>query len=307
MAQSNGPTPRIAVVGSINMDLVIELDRLPRPGETVSGGRLATYPGGKGANQAVAAARLGAHVAFYGAVGDDAYGEQLLRKLVGAGVDATAAAVLDGIPSGLATICVDAAGENAIAVASGANAHVDCAYIDRHLDRIASSDILLLQLELPVDTVGYLLRALPEGKPRVILDPAPACAVESLFFPRVDILKPNAQELETLTGTPDPETAARVLLSLGIRNVVCTLGDKGATWYTENTAPARFPAPRVDVIDTTAAGDAFSGALAWALLRSELPDAIPIAVAAGSLATTVRGAQPSLPGAAALRRMSKAS
>ena len=307
MTRSQGPTQLIAVVGSINMDLVLELDRLPKPGETVSGGRLAMYPGGKGANQAVAAARLGSHVAFYGAVGDDAHGEQLLRGLVEAGVDVASAAVLNDIPSGLATIWVDAAGENAIAVASGANAHVDRAYVDRHLDRIASSDILLLQLEIPIDTVAYLLRALPEDGPQVILDPAPACDVESLPLSRIDILKPNARELATLAGTPDPEAAASALLSRGVRNIVCTLGEEGATWYTRNAAPVRFPAPHVDVIDTTAAGDAFGGALAWALLRSELPDAIPMAVAAGSLATTVRGAQPSLPGIAALRRLCEAA
>jgi len=285
----------IAVVGSINMDLVLELERLPRSGETVSGGRASLYPGGKGANQAVAVARLGTEVEFFGAVGDDSYGKRLVRGLTENGVGATSIEIKQNVASGLATIWVDAAGENAIAVASGANAHVDRAFIDRHLDRIVSADTLLLQLEIPLDTVAYLLRALPVEAPRVILDPAPARDLEPLPLSRVDILTPNTQELLAIAGNSDPEGAARSLLDRGVRNVVCTEGAAGATWYAPGREPLRFPTPSVDAVDTTAAGDAFNGALAWALQDAGLEAAITWALAAGALATTIRGAQPSLP------------
>lgn len=285
----------IAVVGSINMDLVIKLERLPRPGETVSGRSAATYPGGKGANQAVAAARLGAKVEFFGAVGDDAYGECLLCGLTENGVGAASVETKPGVLSGLASIWVDADGENAIALVSGANAHADRAYIGRHLDQIADASVLLLQLEIPLDTVEYLLRALPAGTPRVILDPAPARDIGSLLLSRVEILTPNTQELLTITGKTDPAEAANALLARGVKNVVCTEGAAGATWHAADRAPLRFPAPSVDAADTTAAGDAFNGALAWALPDGDLETAIPWAVAAGALATTIRGAQPSLP------------
>jgi len=293
----------IAVVGSINMDLVIEVERLPRPGETLSGRRAKFFPGGKGANQAVAAARLGADVEFFGAVGDDSHGERLLSELAGNGVNAASVAIVPDTLSGLAAIWVDSRGENSITVIAGANARIDRDYVDRHLDRIAKADTLLLQLEIPLDTVEYLLRALPVGTPRVILDPAPARDIGSLPLSRVDVLTPNTQELLAVGCGANPEEAANELLERGVRHVVCTEGAAGATWYSPNGTPFHSAAPAMDVVDATAAGDAFNGALAWALLDANLETAIPWAVTAGALATTACGAQPSLPTIDDLRRL----
>ncbi len=284
----------IAVVGSINMDLVVEVPRMPRPGETLQGRRVSFYPGGKGANQAVAAARLGADVAFFGKLGGDSFGEQLLRGLKENGVDVSAIELKENVSSGLANIWVTDDGENAIALTPGANAQVDRSYVDRNFKSIAQSDALLLQLEIPLKTIEYLLRSLPSSEPTVILDPAPAQDLSSLPLERIDILTPNQLELAAITGSEDIEEGSRQLRARGVKHILCTVGHKGAYWASlERTA--HFPAYKVEPIDTTAAGDAFNGALAWALLRRSLDEAINWANAAGALATTRKGAQPSLP------------
>jgi ribokinase len=285
----------IAVVGSINQDLVVELPRMPAPGETLHGRRVSFFPGGKGANQAVAAARLGAEASLFGKVGDDPFGPRLLDALRSSGVEAGGVEIEPDTASGLAIIWIDDTGNNAIALGAGANGCVDSSYIERYLDRIAEADVLLLQLEIPIETVGFLLRALPPTKPLVILDPAPAQDLTPLPLERIDILTPNEHELHTISECGDIGSGVQRLLDAGVANIVCTLGEDGAIWASAERAPRRFASPHVRTVDTTAAGDAFNGALAWAIRSRTLDEAIRFAVAAGALATTVRGAQPSLP------------
>ncbi len=283
----------IAVLGSANMDLVTEVARIPRPGETVAGESLRYYPGGKGANQAVAAARLGAAVAFFGKVGRDPFGDRLIEGLRADGIDVSAVARVVEPPTGTASIWVERTGENAIACVPGANGAVDAAYAARVFDRIAAADVLLLQFEIPLATIAFVLERLPKDRPIVILDPAPAQTLSGLPLDRVDILTPNRTELSTLTGIDGLESAARRLLSLGVRGVVCKAGDQGAYWIGETTT--HVPTIPVEVVDSTAAGDAFNGALGCAVTERPILEAIRFANAAGALAATKRGAQPSLP------------
>ena len=283
----------IAVLGSANMDVVTEVAHIPRPGETVLGKSVHRYPGGKGANQAVAAARLGEPVAFLGKVGADAFGEELLASLEEDGIDVSAVERDPDLPTGLASILVDEAGENAIACTPGANGAVDSDYVDRVFDRLCSADVLLLQFEVPIASIAYLLTRLPPDRPLVVVDPAPAQDVSTLPLKRIDILTPNQRELFTLAHQSDLASAARTLLALGVRTVICKAGEAGAYWITEKTI--RIPAPAVEAIDTTAAGDAFNGALGCAIMHRPIDEAIRWAVAAGALSTTKRGAQPSLP------------
>ncbi len=283
------------------MDLVTEVARIPRPGETVAGESLRYYPGGKGANQAVAAARLGAAVAFFGKVGRDPFGDRLVEGLRADGIDVSAVAHVDEFPTGTASIWVERSGENAIACVPGANGAVDVAYAARVFDRIAAADVLLLQLEIPLATIAFVLERLPKERPIVILDPAPAQDLSALPLDRVDILTPNRTELSQLTGIDGLEPAARRLLSLGVRGAVCKAGDQGAYWIGETTT--HVPTIAVLVVDSTAAGDAFNGALGCAVTERPILEAIRFANAAGALAATRHGAQPSLPRRAEVDRL----
>ena len=287
----------IAVLGSANMDLVIEVPRIPRPGETVRGRDVVCYPGGKGANQAVAAARLGSDVALFGRVGCDAFGDRVLASLVDAGVEVSGVERIEDAPTGIATICVDPSGENAIAVSPGANALVDPAFVERILDRLVAAEVVLVQWEIPLPTVSHLLDRLPTESPILVVNPAPAVPLASLEMraSRIDFLTPNRRELLDLTEEADPQAAVRSLFERGVRNVIWTDGPHGAHRCTPGESPERVPAPVVEAVDTTAAGDAFNGALAWALLTMPLSEAVRWATAAGAAATTRRGAQVSLP------------
>jgi ribokinase len=281
---------RVIVVGSVNADLVVRAERLPTAGETVMGGRFSRHGGGKGANQAVAAARLGARVALVGAVGDDDLGVEALALLEREGIDVSAVARVGG-PTGVALIAVDAAGENQIAVASGANAELDPAAVERAV-RAAGPGVVLVGHEVP--PAATLAGARAAAGP-VVLNPAPARPVPDELAALGPILTPNAGEARELTGEPEPEVAARALAARTGAAVVVTLGARGVL-VLDGDAAEVLPAPRVDVVDTTGAGDAFNGALATALAEGRgLRDAAAFAVAAAALSTCADGAREGMP------------
>ncbi len=306
----------VTVVGSLNMDLVARTPRLPAPGETVLGTAFVTVPGGKGLNQAVAAARQGARTAMIGAVGGDAMGESLLALLEAEAIDAVGVQRLVGSPTGVALIAVSDAGENLIVVVPEANGRVDDAAIARHASTIAGSCVVLAQLECPLVVVAASLAVARGAGAVTILNPAPAPAdgLPDAILALCDILVPNEHEAALLTGL-DTSTvdgaiaAARVLLRRGVGAVVVTMGERGAVLVDGPTAAGLLvTAFRVTPLDSTAAGDAFCGALAAALATgSALPAALERASAAGALATTVAGATPSLPTLAATEALQRAN
>ncbi len=278
----------VLVVGSVNQDVVVRVPRHPGPGETVLGSGMAMFDGGKGANQAVAAARLGAQVAFVGRVGADEAGAVLLAGLASEGVDTRWVAVDGAVPSGMAMITVDASGENSIVVVPGANHALDTRDVERARDALAHAAVTMLQLEVPLEAVA---RAAELAAGIVVLNPAPARSLPSGLLGSVDVLVPNEHELEVLVGSGDPEAARE----LDVQTVVVTLGADGAVIVTADELLA-VPAPPVDAVDTTGAGDAFCGALAWALSQGRaIEDAVEVAVEVGAAATTARGARGGVP------------
>jgi ribokinase len=291
---------RITVVGSLNMDLVVRAPRIPRPGETMIGGEFRTVPGGKGANQAVAAARLGGQVSMIGRVGGDAFAQSLLDSLVADGVNHTFVTQDPEAATGVALIVVDDAGENSIVVASGANMRLSPADVDAAEAAIAAADVLLVQLEVPLAAVARAARVANAYGVTVILNPAPACPLPDELLHLVDVLVPNESETALLTRLPigdraEIEAAAMALRELGVDSVVLTLGERGALLVGEGEKEL-IPAFEVTPMDTTAAGDAFVGGFAVALAEGRsLADAVRWGNAAGALATTKLGAQPSLP------------
>jgi len=293
----------VVVLGSLNMDLVVRTQHIPRPGETVHGEGFVTIPGGKGANQAAAAARLGAAVAMVGRVGADSFGPVLLDNLRAQGVDVTHVRQDPDAPSGIALIAIAADGENTIIVAPGANGQLDLGDLAAAAALMAQARLLIMQFEIPLDTVRAALAMARAHRLPVILNPAPAHAVEPEFFQGVHYLVVNETEAEQLsgiavTGLAAAEAAGRALLERGVPVVIVTLGAQGALLVTADRA-THVPARKVEVVDTTAAGDAFLGGLAAALLRGfDLVEAVRYATCAGTLATTVLGAQTSLPTAA---------
>jgi ribokinase len=269
----------VVVVGSINVDLVVTLDRLPAPGETVIGGRFARHGGGKGANQAVAAARAGARVRFVGAVGDDDFGAEAVAELAREGVDVAGIARLEGEATGVALIAVDREGRNQIAVASGANARVDAAAA-----RIETGDVCLLGFEVPDDAVVAAARAATEAGARIVLNPAPARPLAAELRGLATIATPNADEAQTLGGAP------AIAAHTG-GPVIVTHGAQGAVVH-DGGEEIRLPAPQVDVVDTTGAGDAFNGVLAAGLAAGlGLRAAAERAVEAASASVRVAGAR----------------
>lgn len=291
----------IVVVGSLNMDLVVFTPRHPQIGETILGTRFQTNPGGKGANQAVAAARLGAPVKMIGKLGNDPFGDQLLASLQSNSVDTSRVLRTSDCATGTALITVDAAGENTIIVVPGSNMHLLAEDIERDEAVIAGSSQLILQLEVPLATVLRAAQIAHEHGVKVIFNPAPAQALPQELLNLVDILVVNESETAILTGCPvDSEstlfTAAQRLKKMIPAELVLTLGEKGCWWMGEQDIRKLPPFP-VQAIDTTAAGDAFIGGLAVALLENQpILDALRRGNAAGALAVTRRGAQLSLPG-----------
>jgi ribokinase len=287
--------PRIVVVGSANTDMVIKAPRIPRPGETVIGGEFVMAAGGKGANQAVAAARLGAQVALVARLGTDVFGDQAVAGYQREGID-TAHVVRDpDAASGVALIFVDARGENSIAVASGANARLTPADVERAGRVIAAADVLLVQLEVPLDAVARAIELAHRAEVTVILNPAPAAEIDPALLANVSIATPNEHEIQVVVGEPEPERAVSRMLDAGTGIVLVTLGPQGVLWA-EGQRRQIVPAYAVQAVDTTAAGDAFNGGLACALGRG-LPteQAVRYANAVAALSVTRMGAQPSLP------------
>ncbi|MGH2452173.1 MAG: ribokinase [bacterium] len=291
---------RVCVLGSLNMDLVIKALRLPARGETVTGGEFATFRGGKGANQAVAAARLGAGVSIVGCVGDDLFGRQLVDGLREEGIDTRAVRVDRGTPSGVALITVDPDGHNTIVVAPGANRRLTVADVEAARQAIAEADVLLAQLEVPVEAVLQAARlARARGRP-IVLDPAPATPLPGELYENVSVINPNEGEAQRLTGIAvDDEAgvraAAEVLLARGCGAVVIKVGEKGA-FVAAGTTREMVEGIAVAAVDTTAAGDAFAGALAVALAEGrDTVAAARFANVVGALSVTRMGAQPSMP------------
>lgn len=292
---------RVVIVGSLNMDLVTRAPRLPRAGETLAGQSFVTVPGGKGANQAVAAARLGASVAMVGCVGDDAYGEQLRTALLAEGIDCQAVTPVSGESTGVALIVVDDSSQNAIVIVAGGNGHVTASVVDSFDALLSGSEVIICQLEVPLDTVGHVLKRGHELGKTVILNPAPASGpLPAEWFAWIDYLIPNESEATALTGLPVDSTAsadaaASALLKAGVSKVIVTLGEQGALFASASRSE-HFPAPKVQPVDTTAAGDTFVGGFAAALAdgKSE-SDAIRFGQVAAALSVTRSGAQPSIP------------
>ncbi|MFD3450973.1 ribokinase [Streptomyces sp. NPDC058691] len=287
----------LLVVGSANADLVIHVDRRPAAGETVLGSDLATHPGGKGANQAVAAARLGARTALLARVGDDAHGRLLTGSLRSAGVD-TSGILIGDTPTGVALITVDPSGDNSIVVSPGANGRLGTADVAGAHELLAAAPVVSLQLEIPAATVAAVVAAAAEAGTRVVLNPSPPAALPTKVLEGCDPLVVNEHEARFLLGEDagaTPEEWARALLALGPRSVVVTLGAGGALAATADGA-VHVPSVRVEAVDTTGAGDAFTGALAWRLgAGDDLETAVRFAVRVGAVAVTKAGAQESFP------------
>ena len=296
----------IIIVGSLNADLVVRAPRFPKPGETISGEDLQIIPGGKGANQAVAAARQGISVAMAGRVGNDSFGPLLIDNLVQNRVDTGHVQVDPESATGTAIIIVDPSGQNSIVLSPGGNGRVTA--VD--LERISFADfkLLLLQLEIPIEAVYAAARRARESGLRVLLNPAPARALPEELISLPDFLVPNETELSLLTDEavhdiPSAEQAARKLLERGARNVIVTLGAKGAL-IVNNEGAQHVPPFKVEAVDTTAAGDAFIGGFASALLQNRsMEEAVRYGCACGALAATRFGAQPSLPTRAEVEKL----
>lgn len=286
----------IVVVGSINMDLVTTAPAIPLAGQTLIGTGFITTPGGKGANQPVAAARLGYPVQMIGMVGEDVFGQALLDNLASAGVGTDAVARVAG-PSGVAPICVAANGENSIVVVPGANGKVTPEFIDRQSDLIRSAGIVLCQLELPLKTVQHTLKLCANVNVPVVLDPAPAAGLSDSALRQVAWFTPNETEAAFyLRANLPPQTAAQQLLKHGVKGVILKRGSEGAYLAARRQSGSFIPAFQVNAVDTVAAGDCFNGAFAVALLEGQAPpQAARFASAAAAISVTRRGAQASMP------------
>jgi ribokinase len=292
-------TNKIIVMGSANTDMVVKAKKLPLPGETILGGTFLMNAGGKGANQAVAAARLGGNVTLVAKVGDDIFGKQTIEGLNKEGINTGFVFIDDTAPSGTALITVNEEGENCIVVAPGANANLLPADIEK-VKCITSADIILMQLEIPMETIAVVAKNAKANNQKVILNPAPAQKLDDELLNGLFLITPNETEASLLTGitVTDEATAsqaANIFLSKGVQNIIITLGKRGA-WFQNNNMKLKIDAPVVKAMDTTAAGDTFSGALTVALTEKiDWEQAIKFAVKAASISVTRMGAQASVP------------
>jgi len=290
----------IVVIGSSNTDMVVKTDHLPVPGETIIGGEFFMYPGGKGANQAVSAARLGGQVTLIAKIGDDIFGRQAIELIKSEGID-TSCLIADPVAaSGVALITVDKNGENCITVASGSNARLLPADLKQFLPVIQNASIVLMQLEIPPATVNYVSDLCQRKNIRLILNPAPASHLPNDLYAGLDYITPNEREAEMLTGIkvedmPSALRAAKALKHKGVKTVIITLGKQGALVVTD-AFEKHIPSMVVHTLDTTGAGDVFNGALAFALANDmELTAAVAIACRAAAISVTRLGAQSSAP------------
>lgn len=291
---------QLTVLGSVNADHVLKVSSFPRPGETLHGQGYAVIAGGKGANQAVAAARLGANVNFIASVGDDSFGIHIRQDFEKDGINIEGVMIEENTPTGIAMIQVSATGENSICISAEANAHLTPQRIAPHISKIENADMLLLQLEVPIATIEKAAEIANKSGTTVVLNPAPAIPLSDQLLALVDIITPNETEAEVLTGIKvfddqSAQLAANVLHKKGIKTVLITLGSKGV-WLSKEGEGSQIKGYKVDAVDTTAAGDTFNGAFLTALLEDKpLHDAIQFAHAAAALTVTSEGAQSSIP------------
>lgn len=290
---------KICVIGSLNMDLVVNVCEMPKKGQTLIGSKFREIPGGKGGNQAVAASRLGGDVYMIGKVGNDGFGESLLKQLKADNVNTKYVQVEEG-PSGVALITVDENAENAIVVSPGANFKLTETDIDKCIDAIKESATVVIQLETPVDTIKYALEKSKELGKFTILNPAPAVKLSDDIIKNVDLLTPNETELEILSGVSincedDIKKAANIMIEKGVKQLIVTLGSKGSLYLDKDTMEFK-KSYKVDAVDTTAAGDSYTGALSVALSQNKsIDEAMDFASKVGALCVTKVGAQTSIP------------
>ena len=290
----------IVVIGSSNTDMIVNIDHLPRPGETVIGGKFSIAAGGKGANQAVSAARAGGEIVFVARVGEDTFGKQAVKGFIQENINVEYIIRDRNAPSGIALIFVDNKGENSIAVASGANANVSPTDIESVREVITASHILLMQLEIPLESVKTAAEIASGSGVKVILNPAPAQPLGDDILKHISIITPNESEAELLTGIKvenerDAEEAAKTLLGRGIKTLILTMGPRGV-YVASSEFTGVVPAFSVDAVDTTAAGDVFNGVLAVAIAENRsLINAVRFANAAAALSVMTLGAQTSAP------------
>ncbi|WP_036772348.1 ribokinase [Photorhabdus australis] len=294
-------TAKLAVVGSINADHILNLESFPRPGETVIGKQYQIAFGGKGANQAVAASRSGADITFIACVGQDDIGSRICQQLAMDNINTSSIEAIEGETTGVALILVNQQGENVICINAGANAALTPTYFHRYQNIVKEADALLIQLESPLETVQLAAETARQNNTKVILNPAPAQKLSDQLLSLVDIITPNETEVEYLTGitvknNSDAEKAAQVLHDKGIETVIITLGSCGV-WLSEKGQKGKIvPGFKVKAVDTIAAGDTFNGALVTALLEGKVMlSAVRFAHSAAAIAVTRQGAQPSIP------------